>query len=135
MASELRVDTLKDSSGSNSVGMSYVAGGSAKAWQRISISGGTPSVDDSLNASTVTDIAPGQYQTNLTSNMGNTNYFAPNFSSYQSNLADLDRYGCGDFSGGGMDTRATTGAQVCGYFNGGYQDTLAAGTMAFGDLA
>ena len=32
MASELRVDTLKDSSGNNSVGMSYVAGGSAKFW-------------------------------------------------------------------------------------------------------
>jgi hypothetical protein len=32
MASELRVDTLKDSSGSNSVGMAYVAGGSAKSW-------------------------------------------------------------------------------------------------------
>ena len=32
MASELRVNTLKDAAGNNSVGMSYVAEGSAKAW-------------------------------------------------------------------------------------------------------
>ena len=32
MASELRVNTLKDASGNNSVGMSYVAEGSAKQW-------------------------------------------------------------------------------------------------------
>ena len=30
MASELRVNTLKDASGNNSVAMEYVAGGSAK---------------------------------------------------------------------------------------------------------
>ena len=32
MASELRVNTLKDASGNNSVGMSTVANGSAKQW-------------------------------------------------------------------------------------------------------
>ena len=32
MASELRVNTLKDANGNNSVGLSYVAEGSAKAW-------------------------------------------------------------------------------------------------------
>ena len=32
MASELRVNTLKDASGNNSIGMSYVAEGSAKVW-------------------------------------------------------------------------------------------------------
>ena len=32
MTSELRVNTLKDASGGNSIGLSYVANGSAKAW-------------------------------------------------------------------------------------------------------
>ena len=32
MASELRVNTLKDASGNNSIGLSYVAEGSAKTW-------------------------------------------------------------------------------------------------------
>jgi hypothetical protein len=32
MASELRVNTLKDASGNNSIATSFVAGGSAKAW-------------------------------------------------------------------------------------------------------
>ena len=32
MASELRVNTLKDASGNNSIATSFVANGSAKAW-------------------------------------------------------------------------------------------------------
>ena len=32
MASELRVNTLKDAAGNNSVATSFVASGSAKAW-------------------------------------------------------------------------------------------------------
>jgi len=131
--SELRADTITASDGTSPVTLTKQS--AAKAWNRISISGGTPSTDDSLNASGVTDVATGKYQTNLTSNMANTNYLAPNFSSYQSTSSDLDRYGSGDFSGGGNDSRATTGAQVCGYFNGSFQDCLTAGTMALGDLA
>ena len=134
MAGKIVADTLEHST-AGSVTTDYVVNGSAKAWQRISISGGTPSVDDSLNASTVTDIAAGKYQTDITSNMLNTNYLAPNFSSYQSTSSDLDRYGTGDFSGGGNDSRATTNAQVCGYYNSSFQDCITAGTMAFGDLA
>ena len=32
MASELRVNTLKDAAGNNSIATSFVAGGSAKTW-------------------------------------------------------------------------------------------------------
>ena len=59
MASELRVDTLKDSSGSNSVGMAYVAGGSAKAWVHFNASTGTPTAQGSLNLSSITDSGVG----------------------------------------------------------------------------
>lgn len=133
MASEMYVDTIAASDGTSPATLTKQS--AAKAWNRISISGGTPSSDDSLNSSSVTDNAVGNYQTNLTSNMSNTNYLAPNFSSYQDTTQDLDRYGAGDYTGGGNDSRATTGAQVCGYWNGSYVDTVTAGTMAFGDLA
>ena len=35
MASELRVNTLKDAAGNNSIATSFVAGGSAKAWATL----------------------------------------------------------------------------------------------------
>ena len=73
MASELRVDTLKDSSGNNSVGMAYVAGGSAKGWgQLTSIS--TTAMQDSLNVASVTDNGTGSSDLNWTSVFNNDDY-------------------------------------------------------------
>jgi hypothetical protein len=73
MASELRVDTLKDSSGSNSVGMAYVANGSAKNWVNYDGSG-TISIRDSLNAASLTDNGTGDHTVNFTNSMANTTY-------------------------------------------------------------
>ena len=73
MASELRVDTLKDSSGNNSVGMAYVAGGSAKAW--VNFNGtGTIATRDSVNISSLDDDGTGLFGTNFTSSFSNVNY-------------------------------------------------------------
>jgi hypothetical protein len=72
MASELRVNTLKDASGNNSIGMSYVAEGSAKQWAKTNAAGTT--VNDSFNLSSLTDRATGNQGYNLTNNMGNSNY-------------------------------------------------------------
>ena len=74
MASELRVDTLKDSSGNNSVGMAYVAGGSAKA--RIRYSQDTSTNVDSDNVSSYTDSAVGKSIVAFTSGMNNATYNA-----------------------------------------------------------
>jgi len=74
MASELRVDTLKDSSGNNSVGMSYVAQGTDKIWVNINGVAGTIAARDSNNLSSLTDNATGDYSVNLTTSMDNTNY-------------------------------------------------------------
>ena len=66
MASELRVNTLKDASGNNSIATSFVAGGSAKAW--VNFSGeSTLSVRDSLSISSVTDNGTGNYTNNFSS--------------------------------------------------------------------
>ena len=72
MASELRVDTLKDSSGNNSVGMSFVAGGSAKAFIQYSDTDGT--FDETFNASSTTDNGGGDANYGLTNSMSNADY-------------------------------------------------------------
>jgi len=72
MASELRVNTLKDAAGNNSIATSFVANGSAKAW--INLNGPTGSARDSLNLSSVTDHASGEFSTNVSSAFANINY-------------------------------------------------------------
>ena len=74
MASELRVNTLKDASGNNSVATSTVAQGSAKAWLRYDAVSGTPVVDDSFNMSILTDHAVGKHTASITSAMANGDY-------------------------------------------------------------
>ena len=74
MASELRVNTLKDASGNNSVGMSTVAEGSAKAWVNfVGSSSGIP-IGDSFNVSGNTDNGTGDYTITYSNAMGNGNY-------------------------------------------------------------
>ena len=77
MASELRVNTLKDASGNNSIGMSYVAEGSAKSW--INFNGQTSTFDggqvrDSFNVASQVDNGTGDFATNFTNAMNNANY-------------------------------------------------------------
>ena len=72
MASELRVNTLKDASGNNSVAMTYVAEGTAKAWADTNAVGTT--VNDSLNLSSLTDAATGQQTFNFSTSFNNTSY-------------------------------------------------------------
>ena len=73
MASELRVNTLKDASGNNSIATSFVAGGSAKAWNRF-VGSSMPTFLDSFNNSTATDNGSGDYTFAFTNNMNNANY-------------------------------------------------------------
>lgn len=73
MASELRVNTLKDASGNNSVAMSTVAEGSAKAWVNLNGSG-TIASRDSFNVSSNTDNGTSDYTTTFTSAMNNDDF-------------------------------------------------------------
>ena len=72
MASELRVNTLKDASGNNSVALSTVAEGSAKAWCHINTT--TFAILDSFNNSAATDDGTGLATFNLTSAMNNDDF-------------------------------------------------------------
>ena len=75
MASELRVNTLKDASGNNSIGMSYVAEGTAKAWANITTAS-TIGTNDSFNISGVVDNAAAQTTYSFTSSFNNNDYSA-----------------------------------------------------------
>jgi len=72
MASELRVNTLKDAAGNNSIATSFVAGGSAKAWHKGNAAG--TSLLDSLNVSSLADTNTGIQTINLSSAMNNSSY-------------------------------------------------------------
>ena len=90
MASELRVNTLKDAAGANSVGMAYVAGGSAKAWIYGTYSGGAPSDGNSFNVSSLVDNGVGQLQINFSNSFGGGDY-AVNANSRQSTNVDASQ--------------------------------------------
>mgnify|MGYP003112207460 FL=1 len=72
MASELRVNTLKDASGNNSVAMSTVSNGTPKAYAYWNQE--TPAIVDSLNASSITDSATGVGGINWSSALSSASY-------------------------------------------------------------
>ena len=79
MASGLRVDTLKDASGNNSIGLSYVAEGSAKAWGMFvgaSLTSGSDltGVSDSFNLTSAVDNGTGDHTFTVTNGFSTTNY-------------------------------------------------------------
>ena len=71
MASELRVNTLKDASGNNSIATSVLFNGSAKAWVKHS---DAAALQDSHNIASGTDDGTGDYTFAFTSNMTNAEY-------------------------------------------------------------
>ena len=128
MASELRVTTIANNAGTESVDTTYVVNGSAKSWLNLNGTG-TIAQRDSLNHSSTTDGGTGTYTFSLTSSMGDTNYISP---------TNCDRT---------IDTRnATEGVQYLDIVAGSYKiecvntsPTLAdqelVNTQTLGDLA
>ena len=73
MASELRVNTLKDAAGNNSIATSVVASGSAKAW--VNFNGtGTVAIREDSNVASITDEGTGDYTVNFTAALTDVNY-------------------------------------------------------------
>ena len=102
MASELRVNTLKDASGNNSVATSTVAQGSAKSWLNFNGTG-TIATRDSFNHSSLTDVSTGNYTVTMSSAMSNANY---------------------SFSGGAAESGSGGGSRVINFGSNFDSDTL-----------
>ena len=75
MAGKIVADTLEHST-AGSVTTDYVVNGSAKSWQRTTVSGGNPSLNDTLNTSSVTDSGVGNYYYAVSSSLSTTTYCA-----------------------------------------------------------
>ena len=88
MASELRVNTLKDASGNNSVGMSTVAEGSAKAWVHWN-GESTAAIRDSFNFASLSDSGTGDYTFSYTTSQSDTTYCSTVSTSRASNAQAL----------------------------------------------
>ncbi len=73
MASELRVNTLKDAAGNNSIATSFVAGGSAKAFALWN-SADTPAYRDSFNMGSITDHGTGDQTVAFVASMADANF-------------------------------------------------------------
>jgi len=73
MAGTIAADTLTHST-AGSITTNYVVEGSAKAWQSIAVSGGTPSFNDSFNASSISDQGTGQHTVHFSSSFSSVNY-------------------------------------------------------------
>ena len=111
MASELRVNTLKDAAGNNSVATSTVAEGTAKFWASFN---GTPTaaIRDSFNSSSLTDNGTGDFTNTYANAMGNINYcIDATASRYMSVIKDAV-----GFSG----TNPTTTTVRTGYYNSSF---------------
>ena len=78
MASILKVDDLRGNTTANNVTVTVGASatmsleqGLAKQWAKFTVAA---SLSDSLNTSSITDTATGNFEVNFTNNMGNANY-------------------------------------------------------------
>ena len=85
--STLNVSNITD--GTTTVGTSYVVNGSAKAWVSWSATGGTPTINGSLNASSMTDTNTGDAEANFVNAMSDA-YFAVTSASTANSLTSVD---------------------------------------------
>ena len=72
--STLKVNTIQNTSSAHSSTPEQIAQGRAKAWISFTVSGGTPSEDDSFNISSITDNNSGDFTFTFDTAMPNTNY-------------------------------------------------------------
>ena len=137
MASELRVNTLKDASGNNSIATSYVAGGSAKAWVRFDATSSN-SINDSLNMSAIRDNATGQHGITLTSAMNNSDWSVQCTGTASGTSGGTTQLDSGSWGGNGASPyRSTTQANMRGVDNSDSSqvDHNDHNVAVFGDLA
>jgi len=74
--STLKVNTIQNTSAAHSSTPEQIAQGRAKAWCRMTNSGGTPAIADSFNVSSITDHTAGDFGFNFATNLANANYAA-----------------------------------------------------------
>jgi len=104
--------------------------GLAKAWVYFVITGGTPTISDSLNVSTITDLGVGDYKENLTSAMNNAT-FATSVTPQYSATAGTNSF----FHQEDGNDKSTISFGISHFQNGVRTDAQRENGIIFGDLA
>ena len=74
MASELRLTTLANNAGTDSVDTAYVINGSAKAWANLNGDGSGAPIRNSLNVASTTDIGTARYTLNFSNSFATADF-------------------------------------------------------------
>ncbi len=123
--STLRTNRIELGDGSAGVGTEYVVGGGSKAWAYLD--GQAPSVRNSLNVSSVTDLAVGQLQVNLSNIMLSAEYVV--------HVTSTNGVSIGFAGQLSAPRTASQYPAWCKDNNGNWGDTIYLGTSVLGDLA
>ena len=120
MAGKIIADTLETGAGAD-ISTSYVVNGSAKAWCNFDADA---VVNESLNASSITDSSTGQFKLTISNAMDTTTY------------AQFVSSGDTKHSSGWSGTRSTTVSGILLFNNSHtYQDANDSNIALYGDLA
>ena len=131
---KIKADTLEHST-AGSLDTKFVVQGSAKVWVDISGSG-SPVIDNSLNAASVTDVGAGNRAINFTNNVTNANYAL-----LAGMIKDPNTNGNRGASGHQLESRITSKYQYFTYYGsdqnsgGGVSDEIDDSSSVLGDLA
>ena len=114
MASILRVNTITDASSNNSIATSFIAGGSAKVWCKLS--GAAQTINDSLNLSSRTDLGVGQTELTFSSAFGSVHFSKTATADFDTSVDDgLHAYGSDGQSSSATPTTTKTRIDVLEY--------------------
>ena len=126
--SEIRANTISDAAGTGPVTLTKQS--AAKVWLTITDNGLTPTVQSSINVSSIQDAGTGDVGINITSAMADTLY--PIFTTNQYTTAS----GTGAFFNNPNNTTRTTSYYRCSFYqNGGTSHPIYWNIMNHGDLA
>ena len=123
MTSIIKVDEIQNKAGSTTLDADKLPtayNGSAKVWASMDASSGTPTLEDSLNTSSVTDHGTGLFDFNYTNNMGNSNY---SISYYHNSNSASNTFGTGALGLG--ITYSSLGGRVASKFGVATYDSAA----------
>jgi len=127
MASELRVNTLKDAAGNNSVATSVVHNGTGKTHWFYDQNASPVAINSSFNVASITDDSAGRYFPNITSAMDAAIY------GYGGNTATTGVPSLPGVSGNVM--KSTSQYECNTSNNSGTNSDQESGAIAWGDLA
>ena len=114
MASILRVNTLTDASSNNSIATSFIAGGSAKVWCKLT--GAAQTINDSLNLSSRTDNGVGQTELTFSSAFGSVHFSKTATADFDTSVdTGLHAYGSDGQSSSATPTTTKTRIDVLEY--------------------